>query len=104
MYLPGKRNRSNVREQTRDTFLIGYHSATGLKYVYPNPAHCENVFTDGKCPRMNEKPGKLSIVQKSARTLNSVKTTIWIILEPIKNPQKKKRKEHLCLESLRVEI
>lgn len=59
MYLPGKRNRSNVREQTRDTFLIGYNSSTGLKYIYPNPSHCENVFAEGKCPRMYEKPGKL---------------------------------------------
>lgn len=58
MYLPGKRNRSNVREQTRDTYLIGYDSSTGLKYIYPNPSHCENVFAEGKCPRMNEKPGK----------------------------------------------
>ena len=71
MYLPGKRNRSNVREQTRDTFLVGYDSSTGLKYIYPNPAHCENVFTDGKCPRMNEKPGKL-FVRKQARVFKNL--------------------------------
>ena len=106
MYLPGKRNRSNVREQTRDTFLIGYHSGTGLKYVYPNPAHCENVFTDGKCPRMNEKPGKLSTVQKcSARTClvtpNSViKQLVGLSKNQFKTPRKRRLFRKLACWSL----
>lgn len=81
MYLPGKRNRSNVREQTRDTFLIGYNSNTGLKYVYPNPSHFENVFAEGKCPRMNEKPGNprcpVASFLKYLSKLNPMNLYLW---------------------------
>ncbi|XP_067041361.1 uncharacterized protein [Acropora muricata] len=81
MYLPGKRNRSNVREQTRDTYLIGYDSSTGLKYIYPNPSHCENVFAEGKCPRMNEKPGNprcpVSSFLKYLSKLNPMNLYLW---------------------------
>ncbi|XP_068702571.1 uncharacterized protein [Montipora foliosa] len=81
MYLPGKRNRSNVREQTRDTYLIGYDSSTGLKYIYPNPSHCENVFAEGKCPKMKEKPGNprcpVSSFLKYLSKLNPMNLYLW---------------------------
>ena len=57
MYLPGKRNRGSVREQTRESFLVGQDASTSLKYIYPNPLQSENSLVDGKCPRMTEKPG-----------------------------------------------
>lgn len=67
MYLPGKRNREKLREQTRDSYIVAQDPVTGLKYVYQKQENAVGNMTK-MTARMYERRGKC----RKAREMTSI--------------------------------